>query len=127
MTCIDGIPSSSLHFGRPKGAAESLACCRELVVTLLALRHFATGEADPVEGLFGKAEPLIHTGHDFDYLADQVALLVLYDFGDKIRPDSLAIFVKRELSVRGESSVGGSRRATTSSQRTTSRSSSSRQ
>ena len=61
VTCIDGIPSSSLHFGRPKGAAESLACCRELVVTLLALRHFATGEADPVEGLFGKAEPLIHT------------------------------------------------------------------
>src|SRR6476619_8093938 len=89
-----------MHFGRPKGAAESRACCRDLVVTLFALRHFATGEADPVEDLFGKAEPLIHTGHDFDYLADQVALLVLYDFGDKIRPDSLAIFVKRELSVR---------------------------
>ena len=57
----------------------------KLVVALLAHRHFAGGQTDPVEGRLGEAKPLVHVGHDFDHLVDEIAICVLDDFGDKTR------------------------------------------
>ena len=75
--------------------------CAPLVVDLLAYRDFAPGQADSVEDLLGEPKPLLHGGHDLDHLVDQIAVLVLDNFGNKDRADRLAILVELNLAVGG--------------------------
>ena len=64
---------------------------RRLVVALLAYGHFAPRQADL--GKDGRVETkrLVHVRHDLDDFADEIAILVLDDFGDETRADRLAI------------------------------------
>jgi len=39
-----------------------------------------------------KAKRLVHVGHDLDDLVDEIAILVLDDFGDETRADPLVVF-----------------------------------
>src|SRR4029077_6156093 len=57
---------------RPRRLArpEVFVLLSKLVVALLAHRHVAGGQTDPVEGRLGEAKPLVHVGHDFDHLVD---------------------------------------------------------
>ena len=45
------------------------------------------------------AERLVHVRHDLDHLTDEIAILVLDNFGDEARADRLAIFVEFYLAV----------------------------
>ena len=53
-----------------------------------------------VEDSLGEAKPLVHVRHDLDHLTDEIAILVLDNFGDEARADRLAVFVELYLAVR---------------------------